>query len=75
MPTLFRLLLVLGVVVAAGYGALYSVASLVKPRPRMIVEAVALPQSATELRTGRSAIDVLDRQAARLVRRRKHIGR
>ena len=71
MPTLFRLLLVLGVVAAGGYGALYGIANLVRPQPRMIVEAVALPQSAVEVRTGRSVAEVLDHQASALVRHRK----
>ncbi len=68
MPTLFRLVFVLGVIFAAGYGALLAVANLVHPEPRLIVEAVALPQSAAEVRTGRSVADVLDRQASALVR-------
>ena len=72
MPTLFRLLVVLGFVFATGYGALYGIANLVQPQPRMIVEAVALPESATEVNTGRSVAEVLNHQASALVRHRKH---
>ena len=75
MPTLFRLLFVLSVVFATAYGALYGIANLVKPEERMIVEAIALPQSANEIRTGRSVAEVLDRQASALVKHRKHVAR
>ncbi len=75
MPTLFRLVFVLGAVFAAGYGALFLVANIVHPQPRLIVEAVALPQSATELRTGRSAAEQLNSQASALVRHRHHKAR
>ena len=68
MPTLFRLVFVLGVVFAAGYGALFMVANLVHPQGRLIVEAIALPQRATEVRTGRSVAEVLNKQASALVR-------
>ena len=72
MPTLFRLLFVFGVVFAAGYGALYAAANLVHPQSRLIVEAVALPQGAAEVRTGRSAAETLGNQASALVRHRHH---
>lgn len=72
MPTLFRLMFVIGVVAGAGYLTLYGLANLVRPQPRMIVQAVNLPQSAREVRTGRSVAEVLDRQATALVRHRKH---
>ncbi len=72
MPTLFRLVFVLGLIAGAGYGVLFAVANAVKPQPRMIVEAVTLPQSAVEIRTGRSVADVLDHQASALVRPKKH---
>ena len=73
MPTLFRLLAVMSVVCAAGYGALYGIANLVRPRERLIVEAVALPQSASEVHTGRSVVEVLNDKASALVRPRKHV--
>lgn len=72
MPTLFRLIFVAGVLFAVGYGTLYSVANLVKPQERTIVEAVALPQSATEVRTGRSVAEMLNHQASALVQHHKH---
>ncbi len=69
MPTLFRLLLVVGAAVAVVYGAMFAVVAAVKPQPRQIVEAVALPQQVNEVRTGRSAAEQLDSQAAILVHR------
>ena len=74
MPTLFRLLLVLGVAASAGYGVLYGVANLVKPQPRLIVENVPLPQYATEVHTGRSIAEVLNHQASTLAHRGKRAG-
>lgn len=37
MPSLMRLLAVLGVIAALGYGAMYSLAYYVSPYPRQIV--------------------------------------
>lgn len=68
MPTLFRLVFVSGLVFAAGYGALFAAANLVHPKPRLIVEAVALPQTTSGLRTGRSISEVLTHEASALVR-------
>jgi hypothetical protein len=42
MPSLFRLLFVLGLLGGLGYGALVSLATLVDPKPREIV--VTIPQ-------------------------------
>ena len=67
MPTLFRLVTVVGVAVGLVYGAMYAVVTLVHPQPREIVEAVALPQS-VEMHTGRSAAETLTTQAQALVR-------
>ena len=67
MPTLFRLVFVVGAFVAVVYGAMFATVTLVKPQPHEIMEAVALPQRATDLRTGRSAAHTLDSQAAALV--------
>lgn len=72
MPTLFRLLLVAALLWAGGYGALYAIANALTPAPRTIEQAVALPQGASDVRTGRSAAAMLDRQAAALVRHRRH---
>lgn len=73
MPTLFRLMFVAGLVLAAGYGALYGVANLAKPQPRLIVEAISLPHGASsDVHTGRSVAEVLNREASTLVRPRKH---
>ena len=36
MPSLFRLLTVLGIIVGIGYGAMYALATLVSPKPREI---------------------------------------
>jgi len=66
MPTLFRLLSVVGIAVGLAYGAMYAVVVLFQPQPRAIVEAVALPQSA-EMHTGRSAAETLNTQARALV--------
>ena len=66
MPTLFRLVFVVGSAVAIAYGAMFAIVALVKPQPHRIVEAVALTRS-TEVRTGRSAAQRLDSQAAALV--------
>ena len=68
MPTLFRLLTVIGVAVGIVYGAMLAVVTFVAPQPREIVQAVALPQ-ASDVRTGRSAAETLDSQAAALVHR------
>ncbi len=69
MPTLFRLLTVTGLAVALVYGAMFALAGSVRPQQREIVEAVAMPQS-VELRTGRSAAETLNNQAAALVHRK-----
>ena len=74
MPTLFRLLTVIGIAVGLAYGAMFAVVTLVTPQPREIVQAVALPQS-SELRTGRSAAAMLDSQASALVHRPRRDGR
>ena len=73
MPTLFRLLSVVGIAVGLAYGAMYAVVVLFQPQPRTIVEAVALPQNA-EMHTGRSAAETLNSQARALVHheRRSH---
>ena len=68
MPTLFRLVFVVGAAIAIAYGSMLAVVTLVQPQPREIQEAIALPQRATDLRTGRSAAETLDSQAAALVR-------
>lgn len=42
MPTLFRLLLVLGLIGGLGYGAVWALANLVDPAPRQIT--ITVPQ-------------------------------
>lgn len=42
MPTLFRLLIVLGVIAVVGYGVLWSLANLLEPQPRTIT--ITVPQ-------------------------------
>ena len=42
MPSLFRLLLVLGLLGGFAYGALFALASLVEPKPREI--SITIPQ-------------------------------
>jgi hypothetical protein len=37
MPSLMKLLTVVGVIVALGYGAMFALATYVNPRPREIV--------------------------------------
>lgn len=44
MPSLFRFLLVVGVLGALGYGAIFSLATFTDPKPREIT--VTIPQSA-----------------------------
>ena len=68
MPTLFRLLSVIGVAVGIVYGVMYAMVTFMAPQPHEIVQAVALPRDA-EVRTGRSAAETLDSQAAALVHR------
>jgi hypothetical protein len=42
MPTLFRLLLVLGLIAGIGYGAIWSLANLIEPQPRPMT--ITVPQ-------------------------------
>jgi hypothetical protein len=42
MPTLFRLLIVLGVIAAIGYGAIWALATLIEPQPRPMT--ITVPQ-------------------------------
>lgn len=42
MPSLFRLLIVLGILGGLGYGAVYMLAHVVEPHPREII--VPVPQ-------------------------------
>ena len=44
MPSLFRFLVVVGVIVGLGYGAIYALATFTDPRPREIT--VIIPPSA-----------------------------
>jgi uncharacterized membrane protein len=44
MPSLFRFLVVVGVIVGLGYGAIFALATLTDPKPREIT--VIIPQSA-----------------------------
>jgi len=41
MPSLFRLLTVLGIIFALGYGAIYALATFVSPKPREISVTVS----------------------------------
>lgn len=43
MPTLFRFLLVAGLLIGLGYGALYALANYTDPKPREIT--VIIPQN------------------------------
>lgn len=42
MPTLFRLLLVLGLIGGIGYGAIWALANFIDPAPRQIT--ITVPQ-------------------------------
>ncbi|HVY58276.1 MAG TPA: histidine kinase [Xanthobacteraceae bacterium] len=42
MPTLFRFILVLGILGGVGYGAMFALATFVQPQPREIT--VTIPQ-------------------------------
>jgi hypothetical protein len=42
MPTLFRLLIVLGIIAGIGYGAIWALANLVEPQPRPMT--ITVPQ-------------------------------
>jgi xanthosine utilization system XapX-like protein len=44
MPSLFRFLVVVGVIAGLGYGAIYALANFTDPNPREIT--VIIPQSA-----------------------------
>ena len=43
MPTLFRLLLVIGVLAAVVYGAMTAMVTFLKPEPHAISQPVTLP--------------------------------
>ena len=74
MPTLVRLVTVLGILFAMGYGTLYAMANYLSPQPRPIVQAIALPAN-TELHTGRSAAELLNSQASALSRHHSKVVR
>ncbi|HEU5272704.1 MAG TPA: histidine kinase [Xanthobacteraceae bacterium] len=40
MPSLLRLLTVIGIIFAIGYGAIYALATFVNPKPRVITVTV-----------------------------------
>ncbi len=44
VPTLFRLLFVIGLIVALGYGAMLALVTFVQPQPREISQSVPLPK-------------------------------
>ncbi len=44
MPTLFRLIFMLGLVAALGYGAMLALVTFVQPQPREISQSVPLPK-------------------------------
>ena len=43
MPTLFRLLFAVGLVVALGYGAMLAMVAFVHPEPHEITQTIRLP--------------------------------
>ncbi len=45
MPTLFRLLLVIGVLVALVWGTMLAMVTYMKPQPRSIEQSVPLPST------------------------------
>lgn len=45
MPTLFRLLFVIGILAAIVWGAMLAMVTYMKPQPRMIEHNVALPSA------------------------------
>jgi hypothetical protein len=42
MPSLFRLVVVVGVLIGLGYGAMFALANFIQPKPREIT--VTIPQ-------------------------------
>ena len=48
MPSLFRFLLVLAVLVGLGYAGLYALATFVKVTPREITQTIPLPPKQTK---------------------------
>ena len=44
MPTLFRLLFVVGLLVGLGYGAMLALVTFVHPEPHEITQTIRLPQ-------------------------------
>ena len=43
MPTLFRLLVIIALLVAAVYGAMLAMVTFLQPQPREITQTIALP--------------------------------
>ncbi len=43
MPTLFRLLFVLGLLAALVYGAMIALVTFIQPQPRDIIQTITLP--------------------------------
>ena len=43
MPTLFRLLVIVALLVAAVYGAMLAMVTFLQPQPREITQTIALP--------------------------------
>ena len=48
MPTLFRLLIVVGVLAGLAYGAMLAVTTLLAPQPHDISDTITLPTPAKE---------------------------
>ena len=72
MPTLFRLVMLLGLATGVCWGLAEGMVTFLAPTQREIVQVVSLPQS-VELTTGRSAAERLTGEAALLAhRRRRH---
>ena len=44
MPTLFRLIVVVGVLAALAYGGMIALVTFVQPQPREITQSVVLPK-------------------------------
>ena len=71
MPTLFRLVMLLSIMVGCCWGVALAMVTFLTPSQREIEQVVSLPAS-VDLAMGRSAAERLTGEAALLVRRKKH---
>ncbi len=71
MPTLFRLVMLLAIIVGCCWGVALAMVTFLTPSQREIEQVVFLPAN-VDLTTGRSAAERLTREVALLGRGKKH---